>query len=103
MQIRAMRRALTLTLLALGSVACAPGARWERSGGTEAERRRDEAECAARANRDHSVPAQRIAARPGGGTSEGIELVTVRDFDSGAFDQCMRTRGYAQVPVRRPA
>jgi hypothetical protein len=49
------------------------------------------------------VPAQRITARPGGGTTEGIELVTARDFDSGAFDQCMRTRGYAQVPVRRPA
>jgi hypothetical protein len=48
------------------------------------------------------VPAQRITARPGGGTTEG-ELVTVRDLDSGAFDQCMRTRGYAQVPVRRPA
>ena len=103
MQIRAMRRALTLTLLALGSVACATGARWERPGGTEAERRRDEAECASQANRDHSVPAQRITARANGSTSEGIELVTVRDFDSGAFDECMRTRGYARVPARPPA
>jgi hypothetical protein len=50
------------------------------------------------------TPCPRSASRRGRlRTSEGIELVTVRDFDSGAFDQCMRTRGYAQVPVRRPA
>jgi hypothetical protein len=76
-------------------VAYATGARWERPSRTDAERRRDEAECAAQANCDHSVPAQRITPRPGGETTEGIELVTVRDFDSGAFDECMRTRGYA--------
>jgi len=95
-----MQRALALALLALGTVACATGARWERPGGTEAERRRDEAECAAQANRDHSVPAQRITTRPGGGTIETTELVTVRDFDTGAFDECMRVRGYARVPAR---
>lgn len=98
-----MRRVLALTFLALGTVACATGARWERSGGTDVERRRDEAECAARANRDHSVPAQRITARPGGGTIETTELVTVRDFDTGAFDECMRTRGYDRVPARPPS
>jgi hypothetical protein len=97
-----MRRAVATSLVALATVACATGARWERPGGTDAARRRDEAECAAQANRDHSVPAQRITARPGGGTTEGIELVTVRDFDSGAFDECMRTRGYARVPARPP-
>ena len=34
---------------------------------------------------------------------DGIELVTVRDFDSGAFDECMKTRGYQQVPGRSPS
>ena len=99
-----MRRALllVLSLAALGSAACATGTRWERSGGTEAERRRDETDCAARANRDRSVPAQRISARSNRRTTQGIELVTVRDFDSGVFDECMRTHGYQQVPGRQP-
>jgi hypothetical protein len=35
--------------------------------------------------------------------TEGIELVTVRDFDAGVFDECMRTRGYERVPARPPA
>jgi hypothetical protein len=98
-----MRRVAVLLLVALGIAACATGARWERPGASEAERRRDEAECAAQANRDRSVPAQRITTRPGGRTTEGMELVTVRDFDSGVFDECMRTRGYELVPARPPA
>ena len=72
-----MWRAIFLTLLALGGAACATGARWERSGATEDDRRRDETECAAQANRDYSVPAQRIIARSGGRTTEGMGLVTV--------------------------
>jgi hypothetical protein len=98
-----MQRALLLAVLALGTVACASGARWERPGGTDAERRRDEGECAAQANRDRSVPAQRITPIPGSGTTETTELVTVRDFDTGAFDECMRVRGYARVPARPPS
>ena len=98
-----MWRVFALTFLALGSVACATGARWERPGATEADRRRDETECAAQASRDRSVPAQRTITRSGGRTTEGMELVTVRDFDSGVFDECMRTRGYARVPARPPA
>jgi hypothetical protein len=80
----------------------ATGARWERPAATEADRRRDEAECVAQANRDRSVPAQRITSRPGGRTTESIELVTVRDFDTGAFDECMWTRGYRKVPANPP-
>lgn len=97
-----MWRVLTLMVLLLGSGACAPGVRWERPGGTEAERRRDETECTAQANRDRSVPAQRIIARSSTRTTESIELVTVRDFDSGAFDECMRARRYERVPARPP-
>jgi hypothetical protein len=92
---------LVLTLVAMGGAACATGARWERAGATEADRRRDEAECAGQANRDRSVPVSRGAA----GTStrrgmDGIELATIRDFDTGAFDQCMAGRGYQLVPGR---
>jgi hypothetical protein len=98
-----MWRGIVLTLLALGGAACATGTRWERSGATEDDRKRDETDCAARANRDRSVPAQRIIARSSGRTTEGMELVTVREFDSGVFDECMRVRGYQRVPVTPPS
>jgi hypothetical protein len=98
-----MRQAIVLTLLVLGGAACATGTRWERSGATGDDRRRDETECAAQANRDRSGPAQRIIARSGGRTTEGMELVTVREFDSGVFDECMRVRGYRRVPVAPPS
>jgi hypothetical protein len=100
--VRHARLAVLLALL-LGGAACAGRVRWERPGGTEAERRRDETECAAQANRDRAVPAQRIVGRADGRTGESIELVTVRDVDSGAFYECMRDRGYVRVPVRPPA
>jgi hypothetical protein len=96
-------RPIILTVLVLGGAACGAGTRWDRPGMTEEDRQRDEAECAAQANRDRSVPAQRIIARSSGRTTEGMELVTVRDFDSGVFDECMRTRGYRRVPAPPPA
>ena len=98
-----MRRALGLTVLAFAVAACAIGARWERPGGTDTERQRDETECASLANRDHSVPSQRITMRSDGSTTETTGLVTVRDFDTSAFDACMRGRGYARVPARPPS
>ena len=98
-----MWRAIFLTLLALGGAACATGARWERSGATEDDRRRDEAECAAQANRDYSVPAQRIIARSGGRTTEGMGLVTVRDFDSGVFESHASRRRRPSAPALPPA
>jgi hypothetical protein len=93
------RRMLRIVLLALGTGACGAGTHWQRPGASEADRRRDEAECAALANRDRAVPAQRGAtgssSRRG---ADGIELVTVRDFDTGVFGECMRSRGYQEVP-----
>jgi hypothetical protein len=97
-----MRRALALIVALLGSGACAAGVRWEKAGGNEGDQRRDETECTARANRDRSVPAQRVISRSSVGTVESIELVTVRDFDWGAFEECMRARGYDRVPPRPP-
>ncbi len=98
-----MGRAAALALVMLASAACGAGVRWERPGGTEAERQRDETECAGLANRDRSLPAQRSmtgsSLRRG---QDGIELVTVRAYDLGVFDECMKTRGYQQVSGRRP-
>jgi hypothetical protein len=92
-----MRRAILLIFLTLGVAACATGARWQRHGATEGERRRDETECAARASRDRSVPVT-----PSGRPPDGVDVGTVRDFESGVFAECMRTRGYERVPARPP-
>jgi hypothetical protein len=99
-----MRRGIVpLALAGLVLAACGAGARWERAGATDAERRRDEAECAGLANRDRSVPVSRSSAGTATRRSpDGLELATVRDFDTGVFDQCMNSRGYQQVPGRPP-
>ena len=78
----AMHRAVALFLVILGARPGA-GVRWERAGGTEVERQRDETECMGLANRDRSVPVQRgmthDSTRRG---RDSIELTTVRDFDA---------------------
>lgn len=98
-----MLRAVIPALAILAGAACGAGVHWERAGGTEAERQRDETECVGLANRDRSVPVQRgvlgSSTRRG---SDSIELATVRDFDSGVFHECMKARGYQQVPNRPP-
>src|SRR5262245_57547620 len=99
---RTVRRAILLAFLAIGGAACATGARWDRPGATEAESRRDETECAAQASRDRSVAVERVSTSSGRPT-DGIDLGTVRDFESGVFAECMRTRGYERVPTRPPA
>ena len=95
-----MWRRLGLAFLAVSCLACATGARWERPGATEADRRRDETECTSLASRDRSVPTQRIisSSRSGRAQNDNIEMATVRDSDPAAFDECMRTRGYQRVP-----
>jgi hypothetical protein len=90
--------------LILGSAACAPGARWERPSATEADRRRDETECTSLASRDRSIPVPRnMSSSSTRAGRDGIELATVRDFEPGVFDECMRTRGYERIPVRPPS
>jgi hypothetical protein len=95
-----MKRRVPLVLMVavLGTAACGAGSHWQRPGATEADRRRDEAECAGLANRDRSVPVQRgLSGSPARRGQDGLELVTVRDFDTGVFGQCMRSRGYQEV------
>jgi hypothetical protein len=88
-----------LLLVLLVSAACVAVVRWERPGATDAERRRDEAECWARADIERAVPARRIVSRSGTAIQETIELVPRREFDSAVYDECMRSRGYRKVPA----
>ena len=97
-----MRRAVALSLVILASAACGAGVRWERAGGSEAERHRDETECMGLANRDRSIPVQRGTSTVGN-TRRGrdtIELTTGRDFEPGAFHEWMKALGYTRVSPR---
>ena len=93
---------LGLGTVLLAVVACGPAMVWRRSGTTDADRRRDEAECAARADLEKSTPA--IVQRAGPGSrmlSESIELETRRRFDVDLYRACLESRGYRRVPVTR--
>jgi hypothetical protein len=94
---RVRRRVVLLLLLA--AAGCAAASRWERPGGTEAERVRDETECQARADRERAVVGRRIVSSSRGQVNESIELVPRREFDFALFDDCMRARGYRRVPA----
>jgi hypothetical protein len=95
-----MRR-LALLALALASVGCVTIERWERPGATEAEQRRDDAECWARAENERAVPTRRLVSRPGGGGPyETVEMVPRREFDSALYEQCLESRGYRKVPAK---
>jgi hypothetical protein len=88
--------------VSLGGGACVAVTRWERAGATDAERRRDEAECWARADVERAVPARRILRRPGGALDETVELVPRREVDGALYEACMRERGYRRVPGPEP-
>ena len=80
--------------------ACGPALVWRRPDTTDVERRRDEAECAARADMERSVPmiVQRVG--PGSqGLSESIELQTRPRVDVDAYRACMKSRGYRRIPA----
>lgn len=85
--------------LAVGGPACVGVTRWERPGVTEAEQRRDEAECWARADVERAVPARRITRRAGE-LRETIELVPRREVDWAVYEECMHGRGYRKVRAR---
>jgi hypothetical protein len=92
--------ALGAGLVLLVIAACGPALVWRRPDTTDAQRRRDEAECAARADMERSVPVivQRVG--PGSqGLSESIELQTRQRFDVDVYRVCMEGRGYQRVPA----
>lgn len=98
-----MARWLVLGLLVTigaGGAGCATIQRWERPGATEAEQRRDETECWARADNERAVLGQRVIARSDGRVTESLELVPRREFDTALYEQCLQDRGYRRVPAK---
>jgi hypothetical protein len=82
--------------LALLLAACAPAAVWERPGATDAERRRDETECASLATEERMVPRRRAVGRAG--REEVLELEREYRFDTERYEACLVARGYRKAP-----
>jgi hypothetical protein len=90
------RQTVALGLLVLAATGCATLARWDRPGASEAQARRDQADCAARASREASLPAgQPIGTHPG--MPADPQRTMERSTDTAAFDACMQERGYQRV------
>ena len=96
-------RDFRLAVVLVAGAASGPAMVWSRPGVTVDERRRDEGACAAKADREKSVPV--LVRRPnatGGGSSDNIELESRRRFDFDAHRDCMERRGYRRVPAVLP-
>jgi hypothetical protein len=95
------KRIVVLTVAVMATLGCAAAVRWEKSGASEAERGRDETECASRASRESTVPSAQTV-----GTSTGTpadpQRTRVLLTDPAVFDECMKTRGYERVLPARP-
>ena len=98
---RSVRRMVVLTLVVMGIAGCAGAVRWEKSGGTEADRQRDEADCMARASRESTLPSAPTAATSLG-TPVDPQRSRIQSYDAAVLDECMTARGYARVPPRKP-
>ena len=97
-----MRRLVTLSLLILTGFGCSTVVRWEKPGGSEADRQRDETDCTGLASRETTVPTAQSA-----GTSYGTPVESqrprMRSYDASLFEECMKGRGYQQTAPRPPA
>ena len=97
-----MRRIVVLSMAAMWILGCSAAVRWEKSGVSDAQRQRDEAECVSLASREGTIPsAQTSASSPG--TPIDPTRTRMQTYDVAKFDECMKTRGYQQVtPARQP-
>ena len=93
---RSVRRMVVLTLVVMGIAGCAAAVRWEKSGASEAERQRDEADCMARAGRESTLPSAPTAATSLG-TPGDPQRARIHAYDPAVLDECMTARGYARV------
>ena len=90
-----------MILVAMASAACSAAVKWEKAGGSAAEQQRDETDCTSRASLESSVPsAQRVSTT--GSTPMDPQATRVQPYDAGAFEECMRARGYERVAPATP-
>jgi hypothetical protein len=88
-------------LVALVGVSCSSAVRWQKAGVAGADQRRDETECTSLATRESTAA---TTTGYGTGTTTTMPVDTQRNriqpYDAGVFEDCMKTRGYEQVPPR---
>jgi hypothetical protein len=97
-----MKRVMVLACVVIASTSCSSAIRWEKPGVGVGEQQRDETECTSRASRESSVSAAQSAGTTSG-TPIDPQVTRIRTYDASLFEECMRTRGYEQVPPRPPA
>lgn len=97
-----MRRLTVLGLLVVAGFGCTAVVRWEKAGGSEADRQRDETDCTGLASRETAVPTAQSAGT-GYGTPTQSQRTRIRTYDAGAFEECMKGRGYQRIAPRPPA
>jgi hypothetical protein len=83
------------------TLGCSAAVRWEKAGGSDAERRRDEAECVSLASREGTVPAAQTASASTS-TPLDSQRTQLRSYDIALMEQCMTGRGYQMVAPARP-
>jgi hypothetical protein len=96
-----MRGTVVLVAAVVWTLGCAAAVRWEKAGASDAERRRDEAECVSRASREETVSSAQTAAASTG-TPLDPQRTRMQSYDTAVVDQCMTSRGYQRVAPGRP-
>jgi hypothetical protein len=97
-----MRRTIVVGAAVVLTLGCTAAVRWEKTGASDAERRRDEAECVSLASREGTVPAAQTASASTA-TPLDSQRMRIQSYDTALVDQCMTGRGYQVVAPARPS
>ena len=95
-----MRRIVVLSVAVVWILGCSAAVRWEKSGVSDAQRQRDEAECVSLASREGTVPSAQTATSSQT-TPIDPQRTRMQAYDLAKFDDCMKTRGYQPVAPAR--
>lgn len=96
-----MRRTVVLGAAVVWTLGCSAAVRWEKTGASDAERRRDEAECVSLASREGTVPTAQSASAS---TATPLDYrARIQSYDTALVEQCMTGRGYRMVAPARPS
>lgn len=96
-----MRRMAVLGAAVVWTLGCSAAVRWEKTGASDAERRRDEAECVSLASREGTVPTAQSASTSTA-TPLDSQRTRIQSYDTALVEQCMTGRGYQMVAPARP-
>jgi hypothetical protein len=96
-----MRRTVVLGAAVVWTLGCAAAVRWEKTGASDADRRRDEAECVSLASREGTVSTAPTASASTATPLES-QRTRIQSYDTALVEQCMTGRGYHMLAPARP-